>query len=707
MNHDNDILDFSRLYLIIRKYNLVILAITGSFLTAALLYIYFATPLFTAETEIFLDQNLASVASDASSQSKSNFNSSIIDSQLEILKSKSLAMLVLDELKPKDFIDAVNAGDVTRQDEIIADTIDSLKVLRKGETHVLSIKFTADNAESASNFANAYAKSYVFDQISSLEGMSTTAAGWLHVRIEQLREQSKKAYAKVQAFRKSHNLYDSNGKPINEDQLKEMNDQLGLARANTATTKVKYEYSKSVVDSHDVNAAVAEAFENDVINNIRTEYLSSKKRLSELRRLLGSNHTTVLNLTQEIKEYENIILNEMERIAQSQLGEYKVALAREEAMEAGLRKLIEIKVDSESYLSELRDLELEAETFSTTYSNYLEKFQQLSQTKSFPASETRIISEATPPPSQSHPKVVLIIGVALVMGFGISLIIALYLNFTDRSIRDGEVIKTIGIPFIGFFPLINSSKTVQPQTTHKLNQFEFNDTTKTYVIDHPLSVQAETIRKARAFIDSKVNKSGTGKIIGLISCYPHEGKSTISANLALMLAQKGRCLLIDADVRKPTIRNTEIDGDLIGLGEVLKMGPDHKTPLIRELRTGLSILSAENASIESTLLELQPKILGDLIAQYSNSYDYVIVDLPPLYATSDAFSLSPFIDKYLLIIEWAATKKEELSLALDMNEIDSQKIVGAILNKADTSHLIKYHGYHIYADTAYFADSKA
>src|SRR5690606_16577112 len=111
-------------------------------------------------------------------------------------------------------------------------------------------------------------------------------------------------------------------------------------------------------------------------------------------------------------------------------------------------------------------------------------------------------------------------------------------------------------------------------------------------IDNPFSIHAETIRKTKAYIDRNKTRNEC-KVIGIISATPNEGKSTVAANLALYLAKTGAsCLLVDADVRNPTIRQESFAEEIGGLGNVFAKEISMQDALVREARTGLSILPA-------------------------------------------------------------------------------------------------------------------
>ncbi len=696
---DPESFDFARLYLSIKKYYRVLLWTIGTCLLAASIYILVTPKKYTAEAVVLMDRDQLGIAAEISSSTQKGFEASFLESQVEIIKSRSITTSVLRETGNTEYLSAVDMDDIESQEEIILKHIDDLAVRQIGETYVLAIRYSTLSPKEAADIANAYAEAYIRDQMQASQEASQKGSVWLQEKISELRDKSREANFKVNSFRKEHGLFDSGGKLINETQLSELNSRLGESRADTASALARYEYSKKVVETRNIDAATAEALDNDVINTVRSAYLSSKKRYAELSRDLGAEHAAVRGLVAEIKDYEKLIFGEMERIAQSQLSSYSVALAREKALESSLSQLLDVKVGNDALISELAGLLKESETYEKLYEGYLEKFEQIAKSESFPISGTRIITKASPPISNSHPKVLLIIAVALVIGAGVGVVSIIYLDATDGTIRSGQHVRDrIGISFLGYFPLIAFKERRKKSRPSSREAFRFFDPPKIEAVRNPLSISAETLRKSRALIDKR-RKSERGCVIGVVSLVPNEGKTTVSVNLALSLAKSGAgCLLVDGDIRNPTIRQEHVEEPLTGLGDVLLKKVGLGDVLLKEASTGLSILSSQGSSAEPVLETINSTIVKKLFSEYVKHFKYIVLDLPPFAASSDALAFSQSIDFYLVVTEWGKTKWDELNLALEQNEIDREKVLGVVINKADVEKLKRFYGFQVYPE---------
>lgn len=246
---DPESYDFAKLYLSIRKNYRVLLWTIGACVLMALIYVLLTPKKYTSEAVVLMDRDQLGVAAEISSSTQKGFEASFVESQVEIIKSRSITTSVLRETGSKEFLSAIEEDDLESQEEIITEHIDNLAVRQIGETYVLAIRYTALSPEEAADTANAYADAYIKDQMYASQEASKKGADWLQERIAELREKSRDANSRVNSFRKKHGLFDSGGKLINESQLFELNNRLGEARAETATALARYEYSKEVVET--------------------------------------------------------------------------------------------------------------------------------------------------------------------------------------------------------------------------------------------------------------------------------------------------------------------------------------------------------------------------------------------------------------------------------------------------------------------------
>ncbi len=686
----DDILSLPRIVAAIKREFKIVLLCTAALTGVALAYSMLATPKYTASTSIMLDPVQAATISELSSKVSGRFDDAAIVSQIELIKSRRVATKALEYLSTSG---APKSGslDAIIDEELLERVIKGLRVFREGESFVLTIKYTADDPKLAARRANAFAQAYIYDQINSFSEDTGEAEGWLQEKMEELRQQSVQANMIVQEFRKKHGIIATTGGTVNEQQLDSMNSGLSSAQVEVAAARVRYLHAKKIVDTNNISAAVAEAFDNEVINNIRAEYLSDQQKYLELKTKLGEGHESVQKLQASLAESKKVIFAEMRRLTQSYKNEYEIALARQKSLENNLGRLVDKQQANDNQAFELAALEKEAAAYTKLYDEFLTKFQTVQQQQSFPVGETRIITKAVPPLKKSHPKSILMTGLGLILGAGLGVLLALLKDNFDRSFkRAGQIESATGLHFLGFFPALRRHLAGSTKST-------FLNAEYTQSIDEPMSLQAETCRNIKLSLHKKTK--GGAKVLGVVSDHPHAAKSVTAANLALYLASSGsKCLLIDADLRNPVLSAQNFTRVDSGVSSLLSGAVSAEQAIVRDTQTGLHVIAAETNASERNANLTASGAMQAMIEKAKTNFDTIIVDLPPLSATADASFSSVYVDHFLMVLEWGKSQPNSVEFNLKVNEISKDKVLGVVLGNANMKEMSKNYGHKIYSE---------
>ena len=215
-------------------------------------------------------------------------------------------------------------------------------------------------------------------------------------------------------------------------------------------------------------------------------------------------------------------------------------------------------------------------------------------------------------------------------------------------------------------------------------------------MDAPSSPYAEAIRAIKLTIDH--NQSAdlkSTKVLGLTSCLPSEGKSSVAAAMAALIAQSGaRVVLVDCDLRNPTLSRTLAPDARVGFLDVVAGDVDLSDAVWTDPTTNMAFLPmVANPLLPNATESLSSEMARAVFSTLQTKFDYVIVDLAPLVAALDVRAASRFIDSYVLVIEWGATKVDAVQYALRNAPGLQQNIIGAVLNKVDMTALGRYDSY--------------
>ena len=723
-------IDFDQLLAAARRQARVVATAAACGLLLGFAYVVTAVPQYTAKTDILIDSNKDK--NDVSATiAELTFDTGAIDSQVEVLKSEKIALSVISTLKlthDPEFMgargtlvgQAINvlrfAFDftgwfVSRQKSgaeeeasleraAISQLKANLDVRRVARTYVLGVEYTSPDRGKAATVANAFAEAYLTDQLDAKFDATRRAAGWLQTRLAELKQQSLDADFAIQKFKAAKGIVVTGGdKPglISDQQLTEVNEQIVLARGDTAKAEAQYQQIEDLLKSGRSGASVPDSLANPVITDLREKYLAASKMEAQLESKLGAAHLQVINLRREMEEYERLIYEELQRIAESYRSQAEVARSKEQSLSLSMSGLVGASAQTNETLVQLRELERESETYRTLYQSFMQRYQEALQQQSFPVNEARIITAATPPSIPSYPKRGLILALTLVFGAMVGSGLGALREYHDRVFRVAAHVRDeIGLEFFGMLQAVEAPVVFKqgkddrpdPRQIHPSNSLQ------RYTIDHPLSSFAETLRAAKVSVDLALG-SRHPKVIGIVSVLPGEGKSTVAKNFASLLAHLGaRALLIDGDLRNPGLTRSLARHAEAGLVEAIRGDQPLNALLLSEPDSGLFVLPAVvKKRVQHSSELLSSPGMRNVLAEAGRVFDYIVVDLPPIGPVVDVRAASSLFDAFVFVIEWGRTPRAIVQNILSSDDSLYQKCVGALFNKVNLKRVNLYEGY--------------
>ncbi|MGE7371185.1 polysaccharide biosynthesis tyrosine autokinase [Neorhizobium sp. NPDC001467] len=716
------LIDFDAILAMIRRQWLVMAVMTAAFAAIGFAYVSTTVPQYTAYTSLIMDRGTSGVISDMSeNQSRVTVDDEAsILSQLEIIKSDSVADAVVDKLNLSQnpvftgasgfslgkLLGPLNIAQWFRSDEDVAEdtrtmarTIlqKNMAVARSGQSYVINLGYTSPSAQLSSDIANAYASTYLLDKFNARFQSTRRASEWLEQRLAELKQQVMDSDLAVQKFRRDNGLIAAkDGLLVNEQQLSELNSSLIVAQADTARAQAKYNRIQTIINERRSDALVTDALVNSISANLRDKYLTASRRHAEISQKFGENHVQAVRLRGEMQQYEEQMFDELGRIAESYQSELDVARAKQKSLEENVASLTSVSAMAGETQVQLRELERSADSYKNLYQTFLARYQEAMQQQSFPVTEARVITQATPPLKPSRPNKPMLMTLFAFFGLVVGASIGGFREFRDRFLRTGDQVRDqLGLEYLGLAPLItgagrpaNASEPARPGVIRPL------DNAYCYCVDHPLSQFSETLRSAKMAADLSFSGEGA-RVIGVVSALPGEGKTTISANLSGLLSMQGaRTLLIDADLRNPgATRALALHADR-GILEALTENEPLDRILMFDPQTHLAFLPAVvRRRVPHSSDLLASPAMARIMETLRRNFDYIIVDLPPLGAVVDARAVAPMLDSLVMVVKWGETSPAVVRNTLFADAELHAKCVGVVLNKVDMEKM-KLYGQH-------------
>lgn len=628
-----------------------------------------------------------------------------------------------------------------------------LTVARVAQSYIIQIDFRSYNAERAAQIANAIADAFIVDQLEAKYKATRQAGGWLQDRIKELRTQVSDAERVVVQFKTKNNIVLTGGTNrtlLNQQQVAEISSQLTIARSNIAEVRARLDRINSVLSVQSLpdasfGATVTDTLKNEIVTKLWGQYLDNAALERAFSAKLGPDHVAVVNLRNKMREIRANISEELKRLGETFKSDYEIAKQRELTLEKELASAVSNSQLTDSSSIALTELESTAQSYKTVYENYLRRYMEAVQEQSFPVSEARIISPATRPLRKSSPKTFLVLAITGLVGLALGFGIGVLRDLSERVFRSVQQVESLlRANCIALVPLddLNSQNSdasssipdktwrsqletwfagslsfvfsivkrpfslTSPSNAHSASEvdeisasrgrkIERNGGLLWSVVDAPLSRFSEAIRAIKLAIDMNGAFKAT-RVIGFTSSLPNEGKSTIAFSLAQLMAQVGaRTILVDCDIRNPSLSRALAPRAKKGLIDILTGRVELEKAIWKDPSTNMVFLPVlmkfRFANSSEILSSVQMKKLFENLRE---SYDYIIVDFPPLAPIVDARAASPLVDSFVYTIEWGRTKIDVVEHALEQAQEVHDRLLGVVLNKVNMKSFRRHAGPH-------------
>jgi len=685
-----------------------IASVTAFVFLVGLIYLVRASPLYTAATQVLLEQRERAPGLDAI-VNDGGISDYYLENQLAILRSDSLLRRVaIKELAPstrESEAAAQSKEDQESAEAAIRDGINRLRgalgVSRGGRAQIVTIAITWEDPIRAGQLANAVADAYVVDQLDARLESAKRASGWLSDRLAELRRQLRDSEETVAKFRQEHGLTRSGPTvALNDQQLAELNSKLIAARTDAAEKKARVTFIAELASGKKTLDSLPDSMlsASSVMGALRGKLAEASQREADLLARYNSRHPAVVNIEAEKRDIERSIAAESQRMEQTIKSEYALAKARLDAVEQSMRQATgQGELDNEDAVR-LRELERTAAVNKTLFEELLQKAKITDEQATFRARDVRVIMPAQAG-GQTFPNARRTLLMALFAGLGLGVAGALAIEMLKPGFTSSrEVEDALGIPVLGSVSKMNKSQLVKDGKSILL---------PLYQLHYPLSPFSESMRTLRSGIHmSDVDRPP--KVIHVTSSRPGEGKTTIAVSLAISAAFSSglKVALLDADLRHPTASHFfKLDQEkglvdlLVGaatVDDVLRFHKDLK----------LTVIPAGSKTLNP------PDVLGSermkaLITHLRATFDYVVLDTPPVGPVVDPVIVSNLCDKTIFVVQWASTPRELVETSVQ--QISSHKrIAGLVFNSVNQNRAKKYGGeyYHgKYYEKYYSSDS--
>jgi len=532
----------------------------------------------------------------------------------------------------------------------------------------------------AARIANAIAQAYLAEQTDVRSDAARQVSQSLSARLNELKYRVREAEDRVETFKARNNILGASGQLINEQQLSELNKQLGVARARTAAAKARLDQVERLQLSKDETGAFPEAVQSQTVAALRSQYAEVMRREAEQMTSLGQRHPAVIEIQAEAVRLRKMIEDEVHRLALAARSEYESARANEAALAASLETLKNRAVTTNEAM--VTQLERDVQASRAVYESFLVRARETGEQERLDTKNIRVISRAEPPQGRSFPPSNFLLAVgALLIGVGAGSAIVIMRDASGpawpraggtsvlrRKLRSvakdfrSSAASTPSIPVLAVLPNVDTS-------------FGLN------AAEDPNSRFAMEIRKVLDAVRASHKTRGNPTIL-IVTADDEDDTAAVALAFAAVAAATQRVLLIDADLQRRTLSAIDADQNQAGLVDVATGRRTLSDVITRDRETNLNLASfvSPNSRRDRPISEADVKQAFD----QTKRFDMVIVAAVELSSDPIARFFAGLVDHILLVARADAQNKAAIEQFIARLGPDARKLRGAVLTDEST-----------------------
>ena len=692
----------ARRILFSRKY--LILAIVAIALIVSFIYAKTRVPLFeaTATAEIDTSRSQSLGLSDIGGVSSEN-GTTQVQTEVFRLTGNSLIFRAVAELAAENrgpFPDAFKNVTLpvvedslppAKRTAIVNSVAGALKVGVVPKTNAVKITYRHPNPTVARDLVNKLLNVFMERSVEDRLYGTNQAADLLTVQMEDLKDHAAEAQRKLAKFQEEHNFIGSDEKDnLTTSSLKIINQQLVESQADQIIKRARVR----LVESGNPELLMSVA-PTPTLQNLRSHETEVKVELGQLTSKYGPGYPRVHELQAQLQTLEKSIAAETSNVTRRVQEEYQTSSNTVDALQHRLGDQMQQAFKLNESASQYALLREDAESSRDLYDVLRLKLKESSISAALSAASISVIDHAVLTPYPVEPNVRRIVMTGGLAGVIVAVFLAFALEALTDTLQTSEDLETFSqFHSLGAVPHFESEGSAITDPSFRRRQA----LSRLITLTAPQSLASESFRTIRSSImlssaDRQI------KVIVITSSFMAEGKSTISANLAVALAQRGeRVLLVDSDLRRGRLHDLfPVARSLSGLSNLLSMMNEEGvfiTPL-SELPSLTLLPSGPKPPNPAELLASNR--MAELIHQWRDEYDHVVIDSAPILMVSDTLAVTARADGTVMVIRAGLTRKKAISRSFELLQRSSARILGAVMNDIN----LKIENFYTYSSRGY------
>ncbi|AFZ14328.1 capsular exopolysaccharide family [Crinalium epipsammum PCC 9333] len=593
-----------------------------------------------------------------------------------------------------------------------------LKVTNIRSTDILQVSYTDTDPAKAAKIINTVMSIYIKSDVNAQRSEAKAAREFVEKQLPIIEVTVRQAEQDLRKFKEQNKVLDLAGEATSTTEvLNNLTQQISEAQSKYAAETSRVQGLQQLF-GNDLNATVVAASvgESPTTQKLLSNLQDIQEKLATERTRFQEGHPVIEDLKSKEANLKALLQQQLQQtflgqqplpnrivpladgVQQSLITDFARASAERASLEKQIYALANVEAAYRERINTLpkleqqqRELERRLKTAQSTYEILSPKLQEIRVQENQTVGNARIVTPASIPERAIAPKKAQNLAVGGLLGILLGIAVALALETTDKSIKDPEDAKRIlGYPLLGTIPIIehmDSSTTIRFGNQQRI----VPSIVVTNTAGSPISEAYRMIHTSLRFmsLDNQL------KVMVISSSVPKEGKSTTAANLAVAISQLGqRVLLIDADMRKPSQHKIWQLPNETGLSTVLTGQSDFNDAVV-EVMENLEVLTAGTPP-PNPLILIDSSQMAVLVGQSAQTYDFVIIDSPPVSVAADTTILGRMANGLMFVVRPGVANSGNLTYCKEILDQSSQNVLGVVVNGVSRSSGSYYNNYYYY-----------
>jgi len=588
-----------------------------------------------------------------------------------------------------------NVDDPAVRRSVIGALQRDISVTEIPKTDIVRIACTTGKAQLSADIVNQLVQDYITRSFQSRADATKRVEDFFSRQLDDLKKDVGTSQERMLDLQKKLGVlgFDPKDNQITTT-LDELNHAAGVAEIARITAETRYQVLSSMDPSILDQAGNAYAPSN--VSALRSQLDAARANLAQLNTTLGPNNPRELAVKNQITELTKQISEEEDRILSETKQAYLAAKAQENQTNAALDNekttVYQLRDDLLEYTLRSR----EYESNRTLYEGLVNRLRTAGVEAGLESTEIEPIDTAYPPlgPTLKPRTNIFVVDTFVMLVLGV--ILAFVLESLDTGLRSVAEIESVsGLPSLALIP--RARRSVSDETSLSTAMRNLG------TLSSPKSQFSEAFRALRTSLLLSV-AGGEPKVILLTSATPSEGKTTVSINLACVLAQRNvRVLIIDADLRRPTVHHRFGLNGKVGLTSVLtgSVSLEDAIQNVPEIPQLDVLVSGPVPPFPTEMLGSET--MHQLLERVKGMYTHIVMDSPPLLSVTDSVVLARDADAVVMIVRHGKSSKHAMRRARDLLVRSGAPVTGIVLNAVDLNSPEYYAYYGYYGYTGYAA----